>query len=120
MRAGRQLSPSLPPTCPCLGRGPGSSLSSCSVLSFNSSVPSINLTSCKYESGKSEMLQGVPLDQPTDRWQALWVSAQPGRSAATEFPLHSCFWFSYLVVASDLGPCEKYSFSHFGLRCPLV
>lgn len=62
----RSIAVSLPPSHRCPGRGPGSSLSGCSVVSFNSSVPSINLTSCKYESGKSEMLQGVPSDQPTD------------------------------------------------------
>lgn len=37
-----------------LGCGLVTSLSSSCVVSFNSSIPSINLTSCKYESGKSE------------------------------------------------------------------
>lgn len=91
--------PSLPPVP---GPGPSSSLSGCSVVSFNSSVPSINLTSCKYESGKSEVLQSVPLDQPTDS-KLFGCPLSQGGVLVPNF--HCIVTFGYVFIGCKrLGP----------------
>ncbi|KAM6303778.1 tubulin polyglutamylase TTLL13 [Podargus strigoides] len=64
-------------SCPPAGTGPRWPLSGCSVVSFSSSVPSINLSNCKYESGECGVLQ-VPSGQ-------LWG---PGSSAVRIDPHH--------------------------------
>ncbi|XP_009881346.1 PREDICTED: tubulin polyglutamylase TTLL6 [Charadrius vociferus] len=58
----------------CPGRGYGSSLSSCSVISFNSSVPSINLTTCKYESvRRAARCCGLKEAGENEEWTVYWT-----------------------------------------------
>ncbi|XP_063201957.1 tubulin polyglutamylase TTLL13 isoform X2 [Chroicocephalus ridibundus] len=58
----------------CPGQGPGSSLSGSSVISFNSSVPSINLTSCKYESvRRAARYCGLKEAGEDEEWTVYWT-----------------------------------------------
>ncbi|XP_068265935.1 tubulin polyglutamylase TTLL13 [Nyctibius grandis] len=67
--AWRQLSPSPPP-----GTGPSCPLSGCSLVSFNSSVPSINLTSCKYESVRRAAQRcGLKEAGEDEDWTVYWT-----------------------------------------------
>ncbi|XP_054069861.1 tubulin polyglutamylase TTLL13 isoform X2 [Rissa tridactyla] len=58
----------------CPGQGPGSLLSGSSVISFNSSVPSINLTSCKYESvRRAARYCGLKEAGEDEEWTVYWT-----------------------------------------------
>ncbi|XP_021262356.1 tubulin polyglutamylase TTLL6 isoform X3 [Numida meleagris] len=57
-----------------LGRGLVASLSSSCVVSFNSSIPSINLTSCKYESvRRAALCCGLKEVGDNEDWTVYWT-----------------------------------------------
>lgn len=91
----------------CPGQGPGSSLSGSSVISFNSSVPSINLTSCKYESGKSQTLQGVPSGQPRT---ACECPLGQGGALVPDFQCMVTFGFCIYWLQATWAPVKSVEF----------
>lgn len=109
----------LPPSRLCAGRGPSSSLRGCSVVSFNSSVPSINLTSCKYESGKSEMLQGVPLDQPTNG-KLFGCPLSQGGALVPNFDCAVAFGLCISWLQATWAPVKHTEFFMLWTKVPLV